>query len=488
MAFANMFSSDHVPSVLEQMLTEINYHRTREIAQYAREESGFVILNPTRFWTDFFVQHFLRHCDDRDDMLFFVRKHEKRGGSRYIPKFETAIEVFRKDSRKLPIRDPDIDWEETVYLNLILQEFEYTLTCAVCTRTSPKELQILKKNSQRVYASPSRRSMDCKGEMEEISYPNIFFTIDNYDEVFEDIIVRDGEMVCVELVAADKEGALQRVIFLGSIHYEAVKRVYDARASLSSKFAQKVSLGWYQGQQRLEFVRMRGPSGKGHAEMAVTKQKGSGVETPTSEPGYSITDYDWEDVEEDSPYLQRRMSDPSSNLNTYVRSWKSRQDIKKSQSETEVDYYSNGINEIEAGDIRDDPCTQLHVPEISDGNTLKIFDVSKKPVRLKVLRNCHAKCFSQRDIKKLTNKDSVEVSDEMDPSSKELDDTTYNKLWTMRGFGQAYHFWKESRRASSPALHAYLTYVTLPWHSIIAVCFQNADGRLELLLHMSQLL
>ena len=42
---------------------------------------------------------------------------------------------------------------------------------------------------------------------------------------------------------------------------------------------------------------MRGPQGKGHAEMAVTKQKDSGVETPTSEPGYSITDYDWEDAD-----------------------------------------------------------------------------------------------------------------------------------------------------------------------------------------------
>ncbi|GBN47889.1 hypothetical protein AVEN_223314-2 [Araneus ventricosus] len=144
------------------------------------------------------------------------------------------------------------------------------------------------------------------------------------------------------------------------------------------------------------------------------------------------------------------------------------QDINKSRFETEVDYYSNGINEIEAGDIRDDPCTQMRIPKISDSNTLKIFDVSKKPVRLKVLRNCHAKCFSHRDIKKLSNESSVEGSNEMDPNSKELDDTTYNKLWTMRGFGQAYHFWKESRRASSPALHAYLTYVTLPWHSIIA--------------------
>ncbi|GFT62636.1 uncharacterized protein KIAA0930 homolog [Nephila pilipes] len=468
MAYGGVMPTDRIPSVLEQMLSEISYHRTREIAQYSREESGFVILNPTRFWTDFFVQHFLRHCDDRarDDMLFFVRKHEKRGGSRYIPKFETAIEVFRKDSRKLPVRDPDIDWEETVYLNLILQEFEYTLTCAVCTRTSPKELQILKKNSQRVYASPSRRSMDCKGEMEEISYPNIFFTIDNYDEVFEDILVRDGEMVCVELVAADKEGALQRVIFLGSIHYDAVKRVYDARASLSSKFAQKVSLGWYQGQQRLEFVRMRGPQSKGHAEMAVTKQKGSGVETPTSEPGYSITDYDWEDIEEDSPYLQRRMSDPSSNLNTYVRSWKSRQDIKKSQSETEVDYYSNGINEIEAGDIRDDPIK--HTQKNLQNNSFKIFDLTKKPVQLKIVQNELATCVNLQKNKKSADKNCAGEKSELGSNSKELDDTTYNKLWTMRGFGQAYHFWKESRRASSPALHAYLTYVTLPWHSIIA--------------------
>lgn len=41
-------------------------------------------------------------------------------------------------------------------------------------------------------------------------------------------------------------------------------------------------------QTRCEFVRMKGPQGKGHAEMAVTKPKGSGMETPTSEPGYVI--------------------------------------------------------------------------------------------------------------------------------------------------------------------------------------------------------
>jgi hypothetical protein len=33
--------------------------------------------------------------------------------------------VSRRDSRKLPIGDPDVDWEETIYLNLIIHMFEY---------------------------------------------------------------------------------------------------------------------------------------------------------------------------------------------------------------------------------------------------------------------------------------------------------------------------------------------------------------------------
>lgn len=45
-------------------------------------------------------------------------------------------------------------------------------------------------------------------------------------------MVRDGEMVCVELVASDRDGAIQGVIFLGSIRYDALKRVYDARVSI----------------------------------------------------------------------------------------------------------------------------------------------------------------------------------------------------------------------------------------------------------------
>jgi len=57
-------------------------------------------------------------------------------------------------------------------------------------------------------------------------------------QVFCDILVRDGEMVCVELVASDRQGSIQGVIFLGSIRYDALKKVYDARVILTFLFFQ----------------------------------------------------------------------------------------------------------------------------------------------------------------------------------------------------------------------------------------------------------
>jgi Uncharacterized conserved protein (DUF2045) len=324
-------------------------------------------------WTEIFVRHFLFQNQktaaidsDSDDLLFFVRKKYIKGSSRSMPKYETEIEVFRKESKKLPIGDPDVDWEETVYLNLVIHQFDYYLTLAICTRTSPKELQILKRHSQRVYASPSRRKMDSKGESEEITYPHICFMVDNFDEVFHDILVRDGEMVCVELVAKDHDGSIQGVIFLGSIRYDALKKVYDARqSSLSSKMAQRMTFGLFNTapQTRCEFVRMKGPANKGFAEMAVTKPKGSGIETPTSEPGFCMTDmWDSECEEELDEYYntkhQRRLSDPSSNLNNFSKNgWRAKANPpsnSKALSQNEgLDSLANDISEIEAGDVRD---------------------------------------------------------------------------------------------------------------------------------------
>jgi hypothetical protein len=57
--------------------------------------------------------------------------------------------------------------------------------------------------------------------------------------------VNEGEIVCVELMA--NSGNTKRVLFLGSIKYEALKKVYDGRVSLicfeksqSTTFRQKM--------------------------------------------------------------------------------------------------------------------------------------------------------------------------------------------------------------------------------------------------------
>nr|XP_023023208.1 uncharacterized protein LOC111511426 [Leptinotarsa decemlineata] len=582
MAYSNS-SSLKTPTVLEQLLEEINFQRTKEMRQLLKDESGFVMLQGTTYWTDLFVRHFLFQNEstmDCDDLLFFVRKKHVKGSPRYLPKFETEVDVFRKDSRKLPIGDPDIDWEETVYLNLIIHQFEYTLTLAICTRTSPKELQVLKRHSQKVYASPSRRRMDTKGEVEEITYPHICFM-----------------------------------------------RGFWQLTEITDKRNIDPSLNCY-------FTPI---SNNNHITVVMI---GSGVETPTSEPGFCATDMwdsDWEEDQEDFFVYrsQRRLSDPSANLNNFVRgSWKSKLDVKARSESEGLDCIDNGVSEIEAGDLRDDKTgsastsnccgcfqrrnreTQLEMysigcsvhnhktcsqrarlgPPDSDCAFTEKLSKSRKKLKetqqnanfteyeladdaISMDRKCTSECVSKfydpaknlyitvngkeelpsvhevkycledtepeanpKYIHKLSENNRVQCNKTMNvdrlrvngnengnfnhvnirnvysyctlPKSRrrvscqkfwlkhinppkritpdgthiyywcdvqkkndsELDDGAYNPLWTMRGFTQTFHFWKENKRAQSVPLNAFLTYVTLPWWSIAKDILDHREG------------
>jgi hypothetical protein len=50
----------------------------------------------------------------------------------------------------------------------------------------------------------------------------------------------------------------------------------------------------------------------------------------------------------------------------------------------------------------------------------------------------------------------------------ELERSTHANGFLGKAFGQAWMLFKEQRRVTSVALNAYLTYITLPWHWIIA--------------------
>uniref|UniRef100_A0A669Q8E2 KIAA0930 n=1 Tax=Phasianus colchicus TaxID=9054 RepID=A0A669Q8E2_PHACC len=250
---------------LQLMLRAIAEERSRTGLRH--EISGLGCFKDDRivFWTWMFSTYFMEKWAPRqDDMLFYVRRKLSYVGDSTDGKKQVEVEVYRRDSKKLPgLGDPDIDWEESVYLNLILQKLDYVVTCAVCTRSDGGDIHIHKKKSQ----------------------------------VFSDMTVGEGEMVCVELVASDKSNTFQGVIFQGSIRYEALKKVYDNRVSVAAKMAQRMSFGFYK-YNNMEFVRMKGPQGKGHAEMAVSR-------VPTGDTSPYGTE---EDSNPDSPVHERLTS------------------------------------------------------------------------------------------------------------------------------------------------------------------------------------
>lgn len=124
-----------------------------------------------------------RDCLSRsDDMLWYV-KMVPTSSVRVIGQNISQLQVFRRPSKNKPSpNDPYVNWRETVFLNLILQQLDYYVTCAVCAKAQGR-LQIIRRNIQRIHPSPSRRRMDTKGESEEITYPKIYFAIDNFEEV-----------------------------------------------------------------------------------------------------------------------------------------------------------------------------------------------------------------------------------------------------------------------------------------------------------------
>ncbi|CAI2730473.1 unnamed protein product [Schistosoma spindalis] len=241
------------------------------------------------FWFDLFTQAFLSPVLENsvdgpvDDLLFFV--HLKQNDRK------PELSVFRRNSSNLPkLTDDYVNWEETVYLNLLMQYFVYVVTVAVCTRTGPQEWQILKKFSQTVYASPSHRKMNMKGSYEEIVYPDLYFTIDNYEEAFGECVLRDSECINVELTAYDSYGRVHGVCFLGTVSYDTIKQFYD-RSSQACSIGNlvnhrsgyrnnRVSNSYYSSSSppnidytSTQFMRVLGPQAKGSAEIAIKLMK-----------------------------------------------------------------------------------------------------------------------------------------------------------------------------------------------------------------------
>ena len=434
-------------TTLEQLLEEIAFKRRKDL----RSKSGTPLASAahlanhnTTYWTDLFVRHFLFQTDyevDRDDLLFFIRK-----GQRSKPQ----VDVFRRDSRKLPIGDPDVDWEETIYLNLIVHHLNYKITLAVYSRTSHKDIQVLRRYTQKVYATPSRRQMDGKGDYEEITYPYVCFTVDNFDEIFSEVCVRDGESIGIELTAEDPSETLDlvnTVLFSASVPYEALKRVYESRASqtVRKRLSQTNLFSLFSGMKgngpRMEYVRLVGlDKGRGHAELAVSKTKDAystgwgGCDTPSSEPGTDLLDL-WDSDAED-PELSILYPPINSQPENHILGFKKTHQRRLSDP-------SNTLNDFIRMGLLERPGASVKVSQSTAGS----------------------RAVSESDGLDTLGEASCEIlaGDLLD----EFEETAYNPLWTMKGHTQIFHHWRESKRVQCIPVGTFVTYVMLPWWSIV---------------------
>lgn len=109
-----------------------------------------------------------------------------------------------------------------------------------------------------------RHGNTTQGDQDDIAYPLIFFSIDNFDEAFEDVAVVAGQTVCVELVASLGEN-IRTAVFSGAVDHQQLAASYNARKTGRSWISRRTAR-----RRTLEFLHMRGPKGLGQAQMAVS--------------------------------------------------------------------------------------------------------------------------------------------------------------------------------------------------------------------------
>eukprot|EP00045_Choanoeca_perplexa_P007358 m.66166 g.66166 ORF g.66166 m.66166 type:complete len:444 (+) comp14042_c0_seq1:101-1432(+) len=238
-----------------------------------------------------------------DDLLFYVPADEPEGNrarSTSIGKAASTktqsnrLKVYRKGAAKpLPVlRDLGISWEQTVCLNTIMQHVTYTLTVALCSTSAAGRLKPLKFWSKQLYASPSYRAMDSKSTGDVITYPDLYFTVDSFDEAFDECELGPKLTFSLELMA--QLGPRQTVLINGSVSHSG------EQGGLVTEFIR------YQGQKRrtsawlqlshdnLVFFNIQAPGTEaGFVEMALAPVISQPATPPAPAPATSLLGSLW---------------------------------------------------------------------------------------------------------------------------------------------------------------------------------------------------
>ncbi|VUZ53117.1 unnamed protein product [Hymenolepis diminuta] len=360
-------------------------------------------------------------------------------------------------------------------------------------------MEILKKKSLVVYASPSYRPMDSKGTQETIVYPHIVFPIDNFEEVFECCVLRDSECLCVELTAYDRSGALQGVLFEGVVRYSVLKGAHDVSFQMCSRGSWRFTpmktvsgmlggtlgdLYSYKGSPRT-FVRMLARRSEGIAEVTIQQEPEATI--PPNVPATSISRH------------YRRLS-TTSNISIETDENIRPEELIGKRRLSNISYRSATSSPLHGalfysgscalsgssnfGSRRGSATSQIHQLVTGEGSGKALRRRQFPSTKMGPISGPYRKARSDSDnlnsspldrfrpTKNCIEIDSSTFEDEFDDqplvTSPTIETKVEETVSRQATFGQAWQWFKERRRITSPPIRAAVTYISVPWYLIIS--------------------
>lgn len=242
--------------VLNEFLEELKSSSIDEIS----EESSCKLL-----WK------FVESDGLQDDLLFFVAKTTGE------------IQVCRHISNQRPSLDIHVAWTESLALNLICH-MNFSLRISSCAYKEGAmlagicHLVIEEATNKKVFASPLKEhlnkfygSADSVGSQKhsKYSFPEIYFTVQDYETCFENIKLGPEGILIVELYNSDVGETNLKQDLKGSFYEKIDSSIVLFQGAITSK----VLSGAYQrntkefGTTNGSFITMTGPDGIGEAQL-----------------------------------------------------------------------------------------------------------------------------------------------------------------------------------------------------------------------------
>lgn len=197
-----------------------------------------------------------------DDLIFFVSQREP-GQERPV------LQVCRHSTKQQPEINVKVDWHATLALNMICHS-TYVLRVSVCTyfedkKTSMYHLVVSEETILPIYAGPIEGVCRQDDNCSTPSYPQLYFSVNNFETCFRNIRIAPEHVLIVELVAS-RAGLVEEKTIKGSFYKKFVAQD-DCVVLFQGAISYDALVEAATAEDSEGFVLMHGPDGTGEAQI-----------------------------------------------------------------------------------------------------------------------------------------------------------------------------------------------------------------------------